>query len=91
MSMVSTQAEASPKICFGSADSTSGRGGPARRAPCHPVASILAGMGVPFLFCTGYQGGNTAGAHYPNAPVLGKPVNANNLLAVVNSLMSAAP
>lgn len=57
-------------------------------ATVDPVAATLEGMGVPFLFCTGYHNGGTAGERHPRAPVLGKPVNANNLLAAVGSLIS---
>lgn len=53
-----------------------------------PVAAVLKGMGVPFLFCTGYHSGATAGALHPEAPVLGKPVNANNLLNAVSGLIA---
>lgn len=53
-----------------------------------PVAFRLEDMGVPFLFCTGYTKGGGVGEQYPGAPVLNKPVNANNLLAAVNSLVS---
>jgi PAS domain S-box-containing protein len=57
-------------------------------ATVDPVAAMLKDMGVPFLFCTGYHSGATAGALHPNAPVLGKPVNANNLLNAVSGLIS---
>ncbi|EWY36605.1 hypothetical protein N825_09800 [Skermanella stibiiresistens SB22] len=60
-------------------------------ATVDPVASRLEDMGVPFLFCTGYHSGGTAGERHPTAPVLGKPVNANSLLAAVSGLMSAEP
>lgn len=57
-------------------------------ATVDPVAATLEDMGVPFLFCTGYHNGGTAGERHPKAPVLGKPVNANNLLAAVGGLIS---
>ena len=57
-------------------------------ATVDPVAAMLKDMGVPFLFCTGYHSGAAAGALHPNAPVLGKPVNANNLLNAVSGLIS---
>ncbi|WP_407697063.1 response regulator [Skermanella mucosa] len=57
-------------------------------ATVDPVAATLEDMGVPFLFCTGYHSGGTAGERHPKAPVLGKPVNANNLLAAVGDLIS---
>ena len=57
-------------------------------ATVDPVAAMLKGMGVPFLFCTGYHSGATAGALHPEAPVLGKPVNANNLLNAVSRLIA---
>jgi len=57
-------------------------------ATVDPVAATLEDMGVPFLFCTGYHSGGTAGTRHPHAPVLGKPVNANNLLNAVSGLMS---
>jgi PAS domain S-box-containing protein len=56
-------------------------------ATVDPVAKMLEDMGVPFLFCTGYHGGATAGSRHPAAPVLGKPVNANILLNAVSGLM----
>jgi CheY-like chemotaxis protein len=57
-------------------------------ATVDPVAAMLEDMGVPFLFCTGYHNGATAGIRHPRAPVLGKPVNANNLLNAVSGLIS---
>ena len=57
-------------------------------ATVDPVASALENMGVPFLFCTGYHRGGGVGENHPRAPVLNKPVNANNLLAAVNKLVS---
>jgi CheY-like chemotaxis protein len=57
-------------------------------ATVDPVAAMLEDMGVPFLFCTGYHSGATAGTRHPYAPVLGKPVNANNLLNAVSGLIS---
>ena len=57
-------------------------------ATVDPVAAMLEDMGVPFLFCTGYHRGATAGIRHPHAPVLGKPVNANNLLNAVSGLIS---
>jgi DNA-binding response OmpR family regulator len=57
-------------------------------ATSDPVAVVLETMGVPFLFCTGYQGGGITGEHHSQAPVLGKPVNANSLLAAVDRLVS---
>jgi DNA-binding response OmpR family regulator len=57
-------------------------------ATVDPVAAMLEGMGVPYLFCTGYQSGGSTGVNYPRAPVLTKPVNAVHLLAAVNDLMS---
>src|SRR3954465_15991594 len=59
------------------------------RRAVDPVAAMLEDMGVPFLFCTGYQGGAVAGTRHPMAPVLGKPVNANSLLNAVSGLMSS--
>jgi ActR/RegA family two-component response regulator len=58
-------------------------------ATVDPVAAMLEDMGVPFLFCTGYHSGATAGIRHPLAPVLGKPVNANSLLNAVSGLMSS--
>jgi len=57
-------------------------------ATVDPVAARLEDMGVPFLFCTGYHLGATAGSRHPHAPVLGKPVNANSLLNAVSGLMT---
>jgi PAS domain S-box-containing protein len=57
-------------------------------ATVQPVAETLEGMGVPFLFCTGYQAAENAGRRHPQAPVLSKPVNANHLLAAVNRLVA---
>ncbi|WP_157619600.1 PAS domain S-box protein [Skermanella stibiiresistens] len=58
-------------------------------ATVDPVASALEDMGVPFVFCTGYQGGGVAGERHPRAPVLVKPVNANNLLGAVGGLFDS--
>ncbi|EWY38098.1 histidine kinase [Skermanella stibiiresistens SB22] len=55
-----------------------------------PVAAALENMGVPFLFCTGYHAGGSSARRHPGAPVLNKPVNANNLLVAVNHLMTDA-
>jgi CheY-like chemotaxis protein len=53
-----------------------------------PVAATLKDMGVPFLFCTGYQAAGATGVQFPTVPVLSKPVHANRLLSAVGVLMA---
>ncbi|UEM25067.1 PAS domain S-box protein (plasmid) [Skermanella mucosa] len=57
--------------------------------PSFPVASILDGMGVPFLFCTGYDSVSGPGERWSKAPVLVKPVSAAVLKDSVASLLTA--
>ena len=51
-----------------------------------PVADSLRDMGVPFLFCTGYQKGGAVAEYHRQAPVVNKPVNANLLIKAVGNL-----
>ena len=52
------------------------------------VADRLAALGVPFLFATGY-GPNRDVAGHDAAPVLEKPIDAEQLVAAVAALASA--
>jgi len=54
-----------------------------------PVADRLATLGVPFLFATGYGKGCDTGGHEA-APVLHKPFDTHELLAVLSSLAFVA-
>ena len=58
-----------------------------------PIADALDRIGVPFIFCTGYQRGENIAPQHASAPVLAKPINGEYLLAAVNRLLtvSAAP
>ena len=56
-----------------------------------PVAATLEDMGVPFLFCTGYQAAGATGVQFPKVQVLTKPVNAHRLLSAVGVMMAAGP
>lgn len=53
-----------------------------------PVADMLAALGVPFLFATGYGDGRGAGGHAA-APILQKPFDPERLIAAVEALASA--
>lgn len=57
--------------------------------PSYPVASVLDGMGVPFLFCTGYESVNGPDERFRKVPVLTKPVSAARLKECVASLLTA--
>ena len=59
-------------------------------ASVSPVADRLAGLGVPFLFATGYGAGCDAGGH-TTAPVLHKPSGPHALIVAVEALASAGP
>ena len=57
-------------------------------ATVEPVADRLAGLGVPFLFATGYGAGRVAGGS-PDAAVLYKPFGQRALIDAVEALASA--
>ncbi|QQP93407.1 PAS domain S-box protein (plasmid) [Skermanella sp. TT6] len=57
--------------------------------PSYPVASVLDGMGVPFLFCTGYGSLNGSDERLGRAMVLTKPVSPAVLRDGVASLLTA--
>jgi hypothetical protein len=46
-------------------------------------------MGVPFLFCTGYNTLNDADAALRNAPVLIKPVDPGQLVEAIATLLAS--
>jgi DNA-binding response OmpR family regulator len=52
-----------------------------------PVADMLAALGVPFLFATGYVEGCDTGGHTA-APILHKPFDPMSLVAAVDTLAS---
>lgn len=54
-----------------------------------PVADRLAGLGVPFLFATGYGAGCDMGRHEA-APKLEKPFDTEGLIALIEVLASPA-
>ena len=51
----------------------------------HPVADILVGMGVPFIFATGY-GRDGLPEPYRNRPVLQKPFSKDDLRRAIEGL-----
>ena len=53
-----------------------------------PVANRLAGLGVPFLFATGYSVGCDTGGH-TTAPVMHKPFGPHALITAVEALAPA--
>ena len=57
--------------------------------PSFPIARALNAMGVPFLFCTGYNALNDADAALRNAPVLIKPVDPGQLVEAIASLLAS--
>jgi DNA-binding response OmpR family regulator len=54
-----------------------------------PVADLLAGRGVPFLFVTGHPEGRVTGRHGP-VPVLHKPFEPGRLVAAIEALAATA-
>jgi two-component sensor histidine kinase/CheY-like chemotaxis protein len=57
--------------------------------PSFPIARALNAMGVPFLFCTGYNALNDADAALRNAPVLTKPVDPGQLVDAIAALLAS--
>ncbi|HYI70592.1 MAG TPA: HWE histidine kinase domain-containing protein [Skermanella sp.] len=57
--------------------------------PSFPIARALNAMGVPFLFCTGYNALNDADAALRNAPVLTKPVDPGELVDAIAALLAS--
>jgi DNA-binding NarL/FixJ family response regulator len=55
-----------------------------------PVAEILEGRGIPFLFATGYDGG-AAFSRSVSWPRLGKPYHAESLHAALSRLLADSP
>ncbi len=57
-----------------------------------PVARILAGKGVPFVFCTGHFSSGSIPAEWSGRPVLTKPVRPTQVVAaLVKALASGDP
>ena len=54
-----------------------------------PVADILAGRGLPFVFVTGYGEGSLPAA-YRNRPALQKPFQADRLKSTLEGLLATA-
>ncbi len=54
-----------------------------------PVADVLSGRGLPFVFVTGY-GERTLPERYRNRPTLQKPFQADQLGAALSGLLAAA-
>jgi PAS domain S-box-containing protein len=54
-----------------------------------PIARTLNAMGVPFLFCTGYNSLNDADESLKQAPVLTKPVSPADLINAIATLLAA--
>jgi DNA-binding response OmpR family regulator len=57
--------------------------------PSYPIARSLNAMGVPFLFCTGYNILNDAEASLREAPVLKKPVHPADLVEAIAALLAS--
>jgi PAS domain S-box-containing protein len=57
--------------------------------PSYPIARSLNAMGVPFLFCTGYNVLNDAEASLLEAPVLKKPVHPADLVEAIAALLAS--
>lgn len=57
--------------------------------PSYPIARSLIAMGVPFLFCTGYNMLNDAEASLREAPVLRKPVHPDDLVEAIAALLAS--
>ena len=55
----------------------------------HPVAEILAGRGVPFIFATGY-GDVDPGGQWSDARVLQKPYDARALRAAIEATLGVS-
>ena len=53
-----------------------------------PLGVKLAGLGVPFAFCTGYDAIKNAPPEIANAPVLTKPISDADLKAGLEALLS---
>jgi len=57
-----------------------------------PVARVLAGQGVPFVFCTGHFSSGSIPAEWSGRPVLTKPVRPTQVVAaLVKALASEDP
>ncbi len=56
-----------------------------------PVAEVLDGMGVPFLFCTGYGSLDAPNERLRRAPVLRKPVGADQVTRTLADLLERRP
>lgn len=54
----------------------------------YPIAQALSERGVPFAFSTGY-GEHGVGAGYEGSPVLNKPFNGSQLIAVLKALLAS--
>lgn len=54
--------------------------------PVDDLADLLAGLGVPFVFVSGY-GREHLPPDHQNAPLLGKPVDGGNLIAALRTLV----
>jgi CheY-like chemotaxis protein len=57
--------------------------------PSFPIARTLNTMGVPFLFCTGYNTLNDVDECLRQAPVLTKPVSPADLTDAIATLLAA--
>jgi two-component system, response regulator PdtaR len=53
-----------------------------------PVAERLAGQGIPFLLCTGYQSSELVQRYGNTVPILQKPVDTGRLVDVLRCLIS---
>jgi DNA-binding response OmpR family regulator len=59
-----------------------------RDAPCFPVASILLGRGVPFVFISGYSDKMLIPLECRGAPLICKPFEAGELKEAINMLLA---
>jgi PAS domain S-box len=54
-----------------------------------PVAEVLDGMGVPFLFCTGYGSLEAPNERLRRAPILRKPASPDQVTRALNDLLAS--
>ncbi|MGO9007111.1 MAG: response regulator [Beijerinckiaceae bacterium] len=55
-----------------------------------PVAHLLAGRGVPFVFCTGHFDSSTLPAEWSERPVLTKPARPKQIIAALAKVLAVA-
>ncbi|QRG08569.1 response regulator [Xanthobacter dioxanivorans] len=56
--------------------------------PVYPAAAILAGRGIPFIFCSGYTGAVRVPREFADAPRVGKPYTSQVIADALADLLS---